>query len=177
MFHCQVVATVIAGTVQLGVQVCAYCSIPKAYHSYTLLVVMDVLEYPQHMLSGSAEWLYLPQYNCLRDGIDHLGCHWPRAPVLARPDVLQPLVLLRCWYGSSAHSVAVHKRFKLNILKYLNFVSVLSISSGVYTNPTMQPVIFSGPGLIPPATPLNYIPWVIIGFIFNYVVRRRHFAW
>ena len=32
---------------------------------------------------------------------------------------------------------AVHKRFKLNILKYLNFVSVLSISSGVYTNPAM----------------------------------------
>ncbi|KAH8078046.1 OPT oligopeptide transporter [Cristinia sonorae] len=39
------------------------------------------------------------------------------------------------------------------------------------------PVIFSGIGLIPPATALNYVPWAIVGFIFNYVIRRRHFSW
>ena len=40
-----------------------------------------------------------------------------------------------------------------------------------------QPVIFSGTGYLPPATPLNYVPACIVGFIFNYVIRRRHFAW
>ncbi|KIJ32419.1 hypothetical protein M422DRAFT_76535 [Sphaerobolus stellatus SS14] len=39
------------------------------------------------------------------------------------------------------------------------------------------PVIFTGTGLIPPATAVNYVPWGIVGFIFQYVVRRRHFAW
>ena len=39
------------------------------------------------------------------------------------------------------------------------------------------PVIFSGTGLIPPATPSNYVTWSIVGFIFNYIIRRRHFAW
>lgn len=39
------------------------------------------------------------------------------------------------------------------------------------------PVIFSGTGAIPPASAVNYIPWAIVGFIFQYVVRRRHFAW
>ena len=39
------------------------------------------------------------------------------------------------------------------------------------------PVIFSGTGLIPPATAFNYVPWTIVGFIFNYVIRRRHFSW
>ena len=39
------------------------------------------------------------------------------------------------------------------------------------------PVIFCGTGLIPPATPSNYVTWSIVGFVFNYVVRRRHFSW
>jgi hypothetical protein len=39
------------------------------------------------------------------------------------------------------------------------------------------PVIFSGIGLIPPASAVNYVPWAIVGFIFQYVIRRRHFSW
>jgi len=39
------------------------------------------------------------------------------------------------------------------------------------------PVIFTGTGNIPPATAVNYIPPAIVGFIFNYVIRRRNFAW
>jgi OPT family small oligopeptide transporter len=39
------------------------------------------------------------------------------------------------------------------------------------------PVIFSGMGAIPPASALNYVPWAIVGFIFQYVIRRRHFSW
>jgi OPT oligopeptide transporter protein len=39
------------------------------------------------------------------------------------------------------------------------------------------PVILSGVGLIPPASAVNYVPWAIVGFIFQYVIRRRHFSW
>lgn len=39
------------------------------------------------------------------------------------------------------------------------------------------PVIYSGTGFIPPATASNYVPWAIVGFIFQYVIRRRHFSW
>ncbi|KIJ40174.1 hypothetical protein M422DRAFT_107595, partial [Sphaerobolus stellatus SS14] len=39
------------------------------------------------------------------------------------------------------------------------------------------PVLFSGTGLIPPATALNFVPWALISFIFQYVIRRRHFSW
>jgi len=35
----------------------------------------------------------------------------------------------------------------------------------------------SGTGAIPPATAVNYIPWALLGFIFNYVIRKRHFNW
>jgi hypothetical protein len=30
---------------------------------------------------------------------------------------------------------------------------------------------------LPPATPLNYVPWVLICYVFNYFIRRRHFGW
>lgn len=39
------------------------------------------------------------------------------------------------------------------------------------------PVIFNGTGNIPPATAVNYVTWGIVGFIFQYVIRRRHFSW
>ncbi|KAH7925880.1 OPT oligopeptide transporter [Leucogyrophana mollusca] len=39
------------------------------------------------------------------------------------------------------------------------------------------PVIFAGTYLMPPATALNYVPWAIIGFVFQFIIRRRHFSW
>lgn len=39
------------------------------------------------------------------------------------------------------------------------------------------PVIFSGTSYIPPASAVNYVTWGIVGFIFQYVIRRRHFSW
>jgi len=39
------------------------------------------------------------------------------------------------------------------------------------------PVIFTGTGNIPPATAVNYVPTALVGFIFNYVIRRRSFSW
>ncbi|KAH8880709.1 OPT family small oligopeptide transporter [Thozetella sp. PMI_491] len=41
----------------------------------------------------------------------------------------------------------------------------------------IAPVIFGGSGAIPPATPLNYLSWGIVGFFFQYFIRKRHFAW
>ena len=52
------------------------------------------------------------------------------------------------------------KRFPRSPIKYL-----------------MAPVILGGGAAIPPATPLNYIAWGTIGFIFQYWIRKRHFRW
>ncbi|KKK16621.1 hypothetical protein ARAM_000511 [Aspergillus rambellii] len=39
------------------------------------------------------------------------------------------------------------------------------------------PVIFGGSALIPPATPLNYLSWGIVGFVFNKFIRDRWRGW
>ncbi|KAF4981922.1 hypothetical protein FZEAL_2354 [Fusarium zealandicum] len=41
----------------------------------------------------------------------------------------------------------------------------------------MAPLIFGGAGSIPPATPLNYLSWGIVGFIFQFWIKKRHFKW
>ncbi|KAI1374572.1 small oligopeptide transporter [Hypoxylon crocopeplum] len=41
----------------------------------------------------------------------------------------------------------------------------------------MAPLIFGGAGSIPPATPLNYLSWGIVGYVFQYLVKKRHFRW
>ncbi|CUA75850.1 Sexual differentiation process protein isp4 [Schizosaccharomyces pombe 972h-] [Rhizoctonia solani] len=39
------------------------------------------------------------------------------------------------------------------------------------------PVLLNGPMWIPPATGINYSSWFVVGFFFQYILRRRNFRW
>ncbi|KAG8892803.1 hypothetical protein FRC00_011487, partial [Tulasnella sp. 408] len=39
------------------------------------------------------------------------------------------------------------------------------------------PVAFTGIGNLPPASGINYSSWTLVGFIFQYWIRRHHFRW
>lgn len=39
------------------------------------------------------------------------------------------------------------------------------------------PVFFTGPGNIPPATGVNYAAFAVVGFIFNYLIKKRWRPW
>jgi len=39
------------------------------------------------------------------------------------------------------------------------------------------PVIITGVSYIPPATGINYSSWFAVGFVFQYLIRKRNFAW
>ncbi|KAG5353466.1 hypothetical protein J132_08942 [Termitomyces sp. J132] len=39
------------------------------------------------------------------------------------------------------------------------------------------PVCFAGLGNMPPANGINYASWAVVGFIFNFILRRFHFRW
>ncbi|CAL1708066.1 unnamed protein product [Somion occarium] len=54
----------------------------------------------------------------------------------------------------------IQLRWRNSFMKYVNF-----------------PLIFNGVSYIPPANANNYVPWALVGFLFNYVIRRRHFSW
>ena len=39
------------------------------------------------------------------------------------------------------------------------------------------PVILNGVSFIPPAAGINYSSWFFVGFIFQYLIRKRNFQW
>ena len=55
---------------------------------------------------------------------------------------------------------AIQKKWPRSIFKY-----------------ALAPIILGGGAQIPPATPLNYLSWGIVGYIFQNVIRKRNFRW
>ncbi|KAI9510643.1 OPT oligopeptide transporter [Russula earlei] len=120
MFWCQIVATIVAGSTQLGVQQwyvsCFICANTEVF--FVASVVWGVIG-PQRQFSP----------------------------------------------GQIYHG-----------LIYFFLIGALAPLAGWLINKRI-PVVLAGTGWIPPATAVNYIPWALIGFIFNYVIRKRHFNW
>ncbi|VDB85097.1 unnamed protein product [Peniophora sp. CBMAI 1063] len=142
MFWCQVVATVIAGTVQLGVQSWLFSNIAGICTSEA----DNGFSCPSTTVFGTASviWGVIGPQRQFSKGQMYYGLTF-----FFLVGALAPIA-----------QYVMHKKLRWNWMKYVNF-----------------PVIFSGTGYIPPATPLNYVPAAIVGFIFNYVIRRRNFAW
>jgi len=142
MFWSQVIATIIAGTVQLGVQAWMFTNIKD----FCAPNQKDGFICPSTQVFGTASIIW--------------GVIGPRL-MFSHGQTYYPLVFFFL-VGAAAPAIAwtLNRRYPNSFLKYVNF-----------------PVIFNGTGLIPPATALNYVPWAGVGFIFQYVIRRRHFSW
>jgi len=142
MFCAQVIATVIAGTVQLGVQAWMFTNI-EGMCSPTQ---KDGFICPSTEVFGTASFIWGvigPQRQFSSGQIYH---------------GLLYFFLIGALCPAVAYLISL--KWPNSLIKYINF-----------------PVILNGTGLIPPATAVNYVPWTIVGFIFNYVIRRRHFSW
>jgi len=142
MFLSQVIASVVAGTVQLGVQAWMFTNIRKMCD----LDQPDGFWCPSTQVFGTASiiWGVIgPQRQFSQGQIYYALVFFFLIGFLC------PLIAWLCTL-----------RWPNSFIRYVNF-----------------PVIFSGTGLIPPANSNNYVPWAIVGFIFQYVIRRRHFSW
>jgi len=142
MFTSQVVATVIAGTTQLGVQAWMFTNIEGMCDRDQ----KDGFWCPSTGVFGTASiiWGVIGPARQFSHGQIYYALTF-----FFLIGFLCPLIAWLCTL-----------KWPNSWLRYLNF-----------------PVIFSGTGLIPPANSNNYVPWAIVGFIFQYVIRRRHFAW
>jgi len=142
MFWGQVIATVLAGTTQLGVQawmfsnieeMCTptqkdgfFCLSTEVFGTASIIwgVIGPARQFSNGQIYYSLVFFFL------------VGAFLPVIPWL------------------------ITRKYPASFARYINF-----------------PVILSGTGLIPPATAINYVPWALVGFIFQYVIRRRHFSW
>lgn len=142
MFWGQVVATAIAGTVQLGVQAWMFTNIPDMCSTSQ----KDGFICPSTEVFGTASFIW--------------GVVGPQRQ-FSSGQVYHGLVYFFL-IGALCPVVAwlISLKWPNSFIRYVNF-----------------PVIFSGIGYIPPASALNYVPWAIVGFIFQYIIRRKHFSW
>ncbi|KAJ7129479.1 small oligopeptide transporter [Mycena epipterygia] len=142
MFTAQVVATILAGTVQLGVQAWMFTNIPDMCDRDQ----KDGFWCPSTGVFGTASIVW---------GVIGPARQFSKGQIyysLTFFFLVGFLCPLAAWIA--------HKKYPNSFVRYINF-----------------PVIFSGTGAIPPASAINYVPWAIVGFVFQYVIRRRHFAW
>jgi OPT family oligopeptide transporter len=142
MFAAQVVATVIAGTTQLGVQAWMFTNIAGMCSEDQ----PDGFICPGTQVFGTASIIW--------------GVIGP-ALQFSKGQLYYGLVFFFI-FGAIAPVVpwAITRKYPDSFFKYINF-----------------PVILSGTGSIPPASAINYVPWAIVGFIFQFVIRKRHFQW
>ncbi|CCM00225.1 uncharacterized protein FIBRA_02253 [Fibroporia radiculosa] len=142
MFWAQIIATVVAGTVQLGVQSWMFSNIPDMCQP----TQKDSFTCPSTQVFGAASiiWGVIGPARQFSEGQIYNGLLY-----FFLIGAICPLI-----------SYLISLRWPNSICKYINF-----------------PVIFNGTSLIPQAIAINYVPWAIVGFLFNYVIRRRHFSW
>jgi OPT oligopeptide transporter protein len=164
MFFCQVVATIVAGTVQLGVQAWMFSNIEGLCGADQ----KDGFICPSTTAFGSAsiivsKLVVLAHTFCipwLKDVALQWGVIGPRR-LLSHGQIYYGLVFFfLAGLLAPLFQWILHKKFRISFLKYISF-----------------PVAFGSAAAIPPATPLNYMLFVFICFIFNYIIRRRRFGW
>ncbi|KAF8994641.1 oligopeptide transporter [Cyathus striatus] len=142
MFWSQVVATVLAGTVQLGVQAWMFTNIPNMCDPKQA----DGFICPSTEVFGTASIIW--------------GVIGP-ARQFSKGQVYYALTFFfLVGFICPVITYCLSLKWPNSWLRYINF-----------------PVIFTGTNYIPPASAINYVPWAIVGFIFQYVIRRRHFSW
>ncbi|KAJ7259929.1 small oligopeptide transporter [Mycena rebaudengoi] len=146
MFWSQVVATVVAGTVQLGVQAWMFTNIENMCDP----LQKDSFVCPSTEVFGAASII-----------VSVIG---PGLMFSKGQTYYQIALVFFFLVGAGAPLIAwlLNRRYPKSFLKYVKRV----LRSKIF------PVIFNGTGLIPPATALNYVPWAAVGFIFQYLIRR-----
>jgi len=142
MFLCQIVATVVAATTQLGVQKWMFANISnvcEANQSDHFICPTTEVFYVASVVWGVIGPMRQFSPGQIYHGLTYFFLMGALAPLVG-------------WL--------INRRWPTSFFKYVNV-----------------PVVLAGTAQIPPATAVNFIPWALIGFIFNYVIRKRHFNW
>ncbi|KAG1878964.1 OPT oligopeptide transporter protein-domain-containing protein [Suillus subluteus] len=154
MFWGQVVAAAIAGTVQLGVQAWMFSNIPDMCST----TQKDGFICPNTEVFGTASFIW--------------GVIGPQRQ-FSSGQVYHALVYFFL-FGAICPTIAwlISLKWPNSFIRYVKYEH---FSRG-HTNAAF-PLSSAVWGTFPQPVRLNYVPWAIVGFIFQYVIRRRHFSW
>ncbi|KAI6137244.1 OPT oligopeptide transporter protein-domain-containing protein [Pisolithus sp. B1] len=160
MFWCQIVAAMVAATTQLGVQTWMFNNIPdmcsqdqKDGFTCPYTEVFGTASIIWGVVGPALQFSSGQRYHCnsflLYDTMRR-----------KRPDRFLALLYFFV-VGAIAPVIPwlLMKRWPHSSLRYVN------------------PVFFNGTSLIPPATALNFVPWALVNYIFQNIIRKHNFPW
>ncbi|KAJ8088807.1 hypothetical protein PM082_014053 [Marasmius tenuissimus] len=179
LFWAQVIGTVVAGTTQLGVQSWMFTHIPQmcsseqpdgfvcphtevfGVSSVIVLGWVTCHEPSRHLHNGVSVQVSLGQAGCSRKDLSTIVRIQQRYRKKPCPNHLIALVYFFL-IGAIAPLIPwlINKRYPNSFMKYIHF-----------------PIVFAGTNLLPPATAINYVPSAIVGFVFQYLIKKHRFAW
>ncbi|KAJ3729965.1 small oligopeptide transporter, partial [Lentinula guzmanii] len=151
MFWAQIASTLIAGSVQLGVQLWLHLrslGLSLSNRDMCSKNQKDQFTCQNVQIFGTASIIWGAIGSSLQFTTGHL--YYP---------------LMFCFIiGAACPAIlwVLTKRFPRSKLGYVKLASR---------------VIFGGPAYVPPANGVNYLTWALVGFIFQHLVRRRRFLW
>ncbi|KAF8879962.1 OPT oligopeptide transporter [Infundibulicybe gibba] len=167
MFSSQVLATIVAGTVQLGVQAWMFTNIPGMCSTDQ----PDGFICPSTEVFGTASIIWGAHICSLGQSLDSIfnrRCYWTRTPILKGANILPCVSGVHMLLGAPQHPthlpllIALVFFFLIGaVAPVIPFILGKKYPSLKYVN--YVPVIFNGTGLIPPATAINYVPWAGVG--------------
>ncbi|KAI6152850.1 OPT oligopeptide transporter [Pisolithus thermaeus] len=154
MFWCQIVAAIVAATTQLGVQTWMFNSIP------------------------SKGWVR-----------ERAAASSPPSQLYSRftrpyPEVFGTASIV---WGVVGPALQFSSGQRYQGVTYVETFGTLAIDETVATQffairqtPQLtinSPVFFNGTSLIPPATELNFVPWALVNYIFQNIIRKHNCPW
>lgn len=112
---------------------------------------------------------------CQEDAVAHFTC--PNGKVFFTASVIYGLIGPSRFFSGDAIYTKLQYFWLVGASLPLAFWLIRKKWPNSFVRYLNAPVIFSGSAQIPPATPLNYLSWGIIGFIFNKWIRNRWTGW
>lgn len=163
----------------------------------TCSAILDVFAHTGHVQIRSEGPFYVCQHWGLLYCKCHMGSSWPKSTFFSRSSIWLPAVFLFGWCNCPDVSLGLVDHVPYRVLSLsIAFhgssprdtrTAISDMSSECDISPLADtlrlmnrgsiPIIVNGTGWIPPASALNYVPWAIVGFISQYLVRRWHFGW
>ncbi|KAL1674846.1 OPT oligopeptide transporter protein-domain-containing protein [Schizophyllum commune] len=151
MLCAQMIATAIAGTTQLGVQEWLFSNVPYVWTPLTILSFVC----PDTQVFGTASIIW---------GVIGPGLQFSPGAIYQEQANVRSIIKALLYFflvGALCPIITwlITKKYPSSFVRYIN------------------PLLFASCDYIPPAGAINYVPWAIVGFVFQFVIRRRYFSW
>ncbi|KAF9162881.1 hypothetical protein BGX21_001722 [Mortierella sp. AD011] len=123
----------------------------------------------------TADWLLKTQENFCDPESDTFSC--PNTNVFYSASVIWGVISPNRMFGPSSAYKVVNYFFLVGLVLPIPFFYLKKAFPNTWMENIHIPIILGATGMMPPAKPFHYFNWLVVGFIFQYYVRRYHPDW